>query len=128
YAYHNHWWELADLGGTPALYRLRDLLAPSIAFEVDVYWVKLAGHDPAALLRDLGERAPLLHLKDGPLDQPESPMLAAGTGAMDFPPVLAAAHAAWGFVELDFCATDMLTAVTASAQYFLSSNLTQGQS
>lgn len=127
YAYHNHWWELADLDGAPALMRLRDLLDPSVAFEVDVYWVKLAGHDPAALLRDLGERAPLLHLKDGPADRPESPMLAAGTGALDFAPILAASQAAWGYVELDVCATDMLTAITESARYFSSSGLTQGQ-
>jgi sugar phosphate isomerase/epimerase len=127
YGYHNHWWELADLDGTPALYHLIDLLDPTVLLEIDVYWVAVAGLSPADVLSRLGTRAALLHLKDGPADKPESPMLAAGTGRIDFHALLTQAQADWGFVELDACATDMLQAVRQSATYLLSSGLAKGK-
>ncbi|MCU0465818.1 MAG: sugar phosphate isomerase/epimerase [Anaerolineae bacterium] len=127
YGYHNHWWEFAYIDDIPALYRLADLLDPSVIFEVDVYWAQVAGLDPVQVVRDLGARAPLLHLKDGPADSPDSPMVAAGDGEVDLKTVVQASQAAWGFVELDKCATDMTEAVSKSARYFLSNGLAEGK-
>lgn len=116
--YHNHWFELATVAGRPALHHLLDRLDPAVLLEVDTYWVRTGGVDPAGLLRELGSRASLLHLKDGPCTI-EDPMVAVGDGVMDFPAVLAAAgdHPEWLIVELDRCATDMLTAVDRSVRY-----------
>ena len=127
YGYHNHWWEFADLNGTPAIYQLAALVNPAIVFEVDVYWAQVAGIDPVQSLHELGARVPLLHLKDGPADSNESPMLAAGEGNVKFAPLIEESRAEWGFIELDKCATDMLEAVTKSAKYFLSTGLAQGK-
>lgn len=94
---------------------LLEQLDPGIFFEVDTYWVKVAGHDPAAVLRQLGSRAPLLHIKDGPADSTQAPMVAVGAGVMDWQAIIPAGSAAeWLIVELDRCATDMLRAVTDS--------------
>lgn len=113
-AYHNHWWEFAPVQGRLPFEMMLAWLDPAVCFEVDVYWVQVAGHDPAAWLRRLADRAPLLHLKDGPAT-PEAPMTALGEGVMDIPALLAAASpGSWWIVELDRCATDMLTAVQQS--------------
>lgn len=122
-AYHNHWWEFASVQGQSPFEQMLELLDPTIDFEVDVYWVQTAGHDPAALLRRLGSRAPLLHLKDGPATR-SAPMTALGQGVMDIPAVLAAAAPdSWWIVELDRCATDMLAAVQQSHTYLINSGL-----
>lgn len=123
--YHNHWFELAPLNGRLALHRLLERLDPAVQLEVDTYWVRTGGVDPAGLLRELGPLASLLHLKDGPCTI-KDPMMAVGDGVMDVPAVLAAAngHAEWLIVELDRCATDMLTAVDRSFRYL--NRLVQG--
>lgn len=119
--YHNHWFELYQVAGRLALYHLLDRLDPAVHLEVDTYWVRVGGGDPAELLRWLGPRASLLHIKDGP-GTIQDPMVAVGDGVMNFPAVLAAAegHAEWLIVELDRCATDMLAAVDRSYRYLRS--------
>lgn len=127
--YHNHWWEFAPLAGRPAYDHFVAALAPEVFLELDVYWAQTGGVDPAAAVRQLGARAPLLHLKDGPAVQGE-PMLALGDGVVDIPACVAAggAHTEWLIVELDACATDMLAAVERSYQYLVEHNLGHGQS
>jgi hypothetical protein len=79
-------------------------------------------------VRRLGWRAPLLHIKDGPGDQ-HSPQLAAGAGIMDIPAIVEAAgdHVEWMIVELDHCATDMMSAVEESLRYLTSKGLAHGK-
>lgn len=126
--YHNHFWEIPAVDGRCALERFYDAVDPSVFAEVDVYWAKTGGTDPAALVTRLGDRAQLLHVKDGPADTPESAMTAVGTGKVDIAGVIAAApHAAWHIVELDRCDTDMLDAVDASARFLLGKGLSHGR-
>lgn len=122
--YHNHWWELHPVEGKPALWHMIDALDPAVQLEIDTYWVRTGGVDPAELLAQLGPRASLLHIKDGPCTE-KDPMVAVGDGSMDWPPILRAAgdHALWAIVELDRCATDMLEAVAKS--YVFLSKLTK---
>jgi sugar phosphate isomerase/epimerase len=116
--YHNHWFEMADIGGRPALEVFADALSIDILLEVDTYWAAVGGQDVVALLHRLGDRVRYLHLKDGPADKPESPMTAVGTGVMPIAEIVAAAPAVeWNVVELDDCATDVLTAVRDSAAW-----------
>jgi sugar phosphate isomerase/epimerase len=62
--YHNHDHEFADLDGRTAFDALVAATGDRVGFEVDVGWVRAAGHDPVALLDRLAGRAPLVHLKD----------------------------------------------------------------
>ena len=80
---HNHWWEFLQLESRLVYEIILEHLAPEVFFEVDTYWVKTAGADPANVVRKLGARAPLLHIKDGPCTKGE-PMTAVGDGVMDF--------------------------------------------
>lgn len=115
FAIHNHWWEFEQLDGRPVYQYMLEHLEPFVEFEIDTYWVKTAGMDPAAVIEELGPRCPLLHIKDGPCVRDE-PMTAIGEGTMDFDPIMKAArHAEWMIVELDECATDMVEAVEKSA-------------
>jgi sugar phosphate isomerase/epimerase len=118
FAVHNHWWEYEQVEGCYPYELMLELLDPAIQFEVDTYWVKTAGMDPAAVVKQLGKRATLLHIKDGPANK-QDPMQAIGEGVVDFPAVLeaGAGNAEWLIVELDRCATDMYEAVEKSVKY-----------
>ena len=127
--YHNHWWEFElDFGGaTP--YDILMAEAPSVSCEIDVYWVAHGGADPVALVEKLKSRTPLLHIKDGPLEE-DLIHTAVGAGVLDISAIIGAADPAvtdWLIVELDNCATDMAGAVRESARYLISSGLAEGR-
>lgn len=124
---HNHWWEFQPVDGRYPYHIWLDELDKDVFFEVDTYWAQTAGLDAASVVSEFGSRAPLLHIKDGPANT-EEPMLAAGQGVMDFPRIIAAggANTEWLVVELDRCATDMLTAVSQSYTYLTSNGLARG--
>lgn len=125
---HNHWWEYEAVEGRYPNEVMAELLDPAIFFEVDTYWAKVAGPDPIAIVKGLGQRAPLLHIKDGPGVRGE-PMLALGEGIMDIPAIVKAGqgHTEWLIVELDACATDMLEAVQKSYDYLVGHELGRGR-
>ena len=83
--------------------------------------------DPAKVVKELGPRAPLLHIKDGPAVKDE-PQVAVGDGVLDFPRIVQAAEGAveWLIVELDHCGTDMMEAVEKSYQYLVKGGLARG--
>jgi sugar phosphate isomerase/epimerase len=124
--YHNHDHELSSLiGGRPALEVLADALDDGVLLELDTYWAAVGGQDVPALLGRLGDRVRYLHVKDGPVTK-DDPMTAVGAGRMPVPEILAAAGSAeWHIVELDRCATDMLTAVGDSLAWLAAHDLAQ---
>ncbi len=79
-------------------------------------------------IRELGARAPLLHIKDGSCKK-EDPMTAVGEGVMDFHAIAEAGSSTveWMIVELDECATDMMEAVEKSCTYLTEEGLAQGK-
>jgi sugar phosphate isomerase/epimerase len=73
-----------------------------VCFEVDVFWAKAGGADPAQVIASLAGRVPLLHLKDmrrglvlptASSEAPDDADVVAGTGQLDFPAILRAARA-----------------------------------
>ena len=115
--YHNHDFELASMIGGQALEVLAGSLDDRVLLEVDTYWAAVGGQDVPALLGRLGGRVRYLHVKDGPVTK-DDPMTAVGAGRMPVAGILAAAPAAeWHVVELDRCATDMMTAVAGSLSW-----------
>ena len=120
-AYHNHSAEFARLAdGRRGYDVLLEKLRPDVLVELDVYWAALAGVDPAAVARELGERVRFLHVKDGPATAPEDAMVAVGQGSLDIPAILAANPAvAWHIVELDRCDTGVMTALRESHDYLM---------
>lgn len=69
-----------------------------LSFEMDVYWVAIAGQDPVALLAKYPDRWKMLHLKDlrkgahVPVftgHAPKADFVTIGTGQIDWPAVMA---------------------------------------
>ena len=129
--YHHHSFEFRPLpgeGGARGWDLLRERLDPALTtFEVDVFWARLGGEDPVALLDALGRRVGAIHLKDFPADAateydehavaPEA-FLPVGAGALDVDGVLAAARRCGVerlVVEQDF-SPDPLRDIAASAE------------
>ncbi len=125
---HNHWWEFQQVEGRYVYHVMLEHLDPAIFFEIDTYWVQTAGPDPAQVVKELGPRAPLLHIKDGPAVRGE-PHVAVGDGDLDFHAIVQAAGDAveWLIVELDDCATDMVEAVAKSCRYLVKEGLGHGK-
>jgi sugar phosphate isomerase/epimerase len=94
--------------------------------------VKVAGQDPAAIVKKLGSRAQLLHIKDGPAkwddnlpkDVPD-PMTAVGKGTQNFPAIVKAAdgNTEWMVVEMDKTAGDVFVALKESYDYLINNKL-----
>jgi len=121
---HNHWWEFQELEGAYPYHYLLEHLYEDIFFELDVYWMQAGGVDPATTILEYGDRAHLLHVKDGPAIVGE-PMVALGEGSVDIPGIVKdnEAHNEWLIVELDNCATDVFDAITSSLRYLEASVL-----
>lgn len=114
---HNHWWECEPLEGEIPWLRVHQSLPPEIFFELDVYWARTAGLDPAEWIEQLDGRVQMLHLKDGLAVQGQ-PMTALGEGVVDLESVLARMPASVvGVVEMDECVGDPFDAVARSLAY-----------
>jgi sugar phosphate isomerase/epimerase len=127
--YHNHWWEFQTvLDGDTAWNHLMSELDPAVFVELDMYWATLGGHNPVDLISASDSRVRLLHVKDGPCDDPKTAMVAVGSGTLDVPSIVTApSHISWHIVELDRCDTDMLTALSDSYGYLTGNGFSTGQ-
>jgi sugar phosphate isomerase/epimerase len=125
---HNHWWEFLEIEGELVYKQMLDHLAPEIFFQIDAYWVQTAGPDPAGVIAELGSRAPLIHVKDGPCTR-EADMQALGEGITDFKGIVDAGgdNVDWWIVELDRCGTDMMEAVVKSYAFMTDGGYASGR-
>lgn len=124
---HNHWWEFRNKVGGKFVYEiLLEELDPEIFFEIDTYWVKVAGHNPAEIVKKFGKRVKLMHIKDGPaefndrllLDNPDA-MTPVGKGVQNFPDIFQSASSAcdWLVIEMDQTAIEVFEAIQQSVDY-----------
>jgi len=124
---HNHWWEYRNHVGGKLVYEvLNEEVDDDIFFETDVYWVKVAGQDPASILKKLKKRIRLIHIKDGPAgfneklisDNPD-PMTPVGQGSLNIPSIVDACSedVQWMVIELDKSTTDVYDALKQSRDY-----------
>lgn len=101
-AYHNHDFELRGQDRLPLEILLAETDPALVDFEMDVYWLVAAGHDPIAWL-ERGTRFRMLHLKDT-AGAPDHRMTDVGKGVIDWSAVLRTAArqgALHHFVEHD---------------------------
>ncbi len=96
YLYHNHNVEFAPFeGGTIMDFMLANTDPALVKLELDVGWVKAAGLDPAAFIRQHGARVRLLHVKDLKASTEANFALRmdpteVGSGIQDWPAILQA--------------------------------------
>ncbi|MDB6069906.1 MAG: sugar phosphate isomerase/epimerase [Verrucomicrobiales bacterium] len=102
-AYHNHNFEFKPLeGGKTGFDIFMEEFSPDMKFELDLFWVKVGGKDPVAVLKQLTGRVTQVHLKDlkegmtlpnfGSV--PPDSFQELGDGVIPTEPLLAAAKAA----------------------------------
>ncbi len=109
FSYHNHHHELARFGeGKTWLDMLYERADPRyLKAEIDTHWIVRGGGDPAQWIRKLGDRQPLLHLKDMAITPEREPIYAeVGEGNLNWPAILDAAKEVgvrWYLVEQDDC-------------------------
>jgi sugar phosphate isomerase/epimerase len=129
FCYHNHAFEFEPMEGSTRFQVLLDTLDKKLVnFEIDVFWVSVAGHDPVDILKQLSGRVKLLHLKDKAQGTPvlykesvpASTFKEVGHGVIDFPAVLRAAESAGVahyFVEQDQTPGDPIESLRQSFDY-----------
>lgn len=115
--YHNHAFEFERFDGAYGLDIFYGASDPALVqAELDLYWVKKGGEDPAAYVRKYAGRVPLLHIKDMAGDA-EGSFTEFGTGIIDWGAVFAIAPSAgaqWYIVEQDACTRPCMESVQIS--------------
>lgn len=106
-SYHNHAFEFESAADGHSGAEL--LLAPEagnlFCAELDVYWIKKAGYDPASFLNRYTSHMPIIHLKDMTPDAEET-FAEIGEGTLDFTAILEWGEQnriEWYVVEQDRC-------------------------
>ncbi len=118
FSYHNHYWELQKQNHRTGLQILLEDSDPEVFFfEIDTYWIQYAGGDPAAWIRSVKGRIPLVHLKDMGIRDTEPTTFEIGEGNLNWPAVLQACQEAgvqWYIVEQDWCPGDPFDSIATS--------------
>lgn len=129
--YHNHAFEFAtDTDGTRWLdVLMQETAASPMTLELDVFWAAVTGADPVAVMRQYPGRIALVHLKDKDpraanvlveTHVARQTFVEVGSGALDFPAILAAARTAGVkhyFVEQDYTPGDPVESLKKSYTY-----------
>ena len=128
---HNHWWEFEKKNGIIPFYYLLKHLDDIVFFEIDTYWAKTAGQNPAKAVADFGNRVELLHIKDGPAVKGATMFahVPAGEGTLDFPAIAKAGgrNIDWMIVEFDEYDKDIFDGIRKSYSYLTKKGLAEGK-
>jgi len=119
--FHNHAFEFeTNVCGMDALsYLIEPTVNNAILAEIDVYWLKKAGFDPAAFIAPYSGRMSTIHLKDMSSDG-RGVYAEIGAGIIDFEPLLLWGEnngVEWYVVEQDVCDGDALDCVWRSLEH-----------
>ena len=128
-AFHTHDDVFNKFNGVTGLDILLKETDPELVFfEMDCYWVAQAGQDPVQLLRRLGKRVRMLHLKDRKPGFPPSTdtsrqsqhFTEVGSGSIDWPSILKLAQHLeidYYFVEQDETDIPVMESIQKSYNY-----------
>ncbi|GIU73634.1 MAG: hypothetical protein KatS3mg004_0721 [Bryobacteraceae bacterium] len=131
--YHHHSFEFDPATGRRPFDVLVEKFDPKVVqFEVDTFWLKIGGEDPARMLRRLKGRVSLVHLKDAARGAaveynegkvPREAFKEIGNGELDWPEILKACEEAGVkhyLVEQDWWPGDPLESLKQSIRYLRS--------
>ena len=123
-AYHNHADEFeATVNGADAHDYIFASIPPEVLnVQLDTYFIKAVGKDPAEYIRRYAGRGPLLHIKDQSA-KPDVMNTEIGAGTIDWDSVFAAADASgvdWYVVEQNCQELEALDSIRMSFEYLKS--------
>jgi len=124
FSYHNHSFEFVRFGKRTGLDIVYEESDPRfLQAEIDTYWVQHGGGDPAAWIRRMKNRMPVVHFKDMVIvvDETGSRQIMAeiGEGNLNWPAIITACQEAgveWYAVEQDICQRDPFESLRISYQ------------
>ena len=128
-AYHNHDFEFKDWGGGQTGFGilLKETDPSLVSFEMDMYWVVRAGHDPIRLISENPGRFKMWHIKDMSQKEPASYTVEGqqyfaevGAGIIDFKDIFRHKKESgmkYFFVEQDQTSEPVFDAITKSYRY-----------
>jgi len=121
-SYHNHSFEFVRFGAETGLELIFAASDPRyLQAEIDTYWVQHGGADPAAWIRRVAGRMPVVHYKDMViLPDGKQAFAEVGQGNLNWPAIVAATcetAVPWIVVEQDRCQRDPFESLTLSYQY-----------
>jgi len=119
FSYHNHSFEFARAGEGIIMDILFNETDPRyVQAELDTYWIQHGGGDPAAWVRKMKNRMPVVHLKDMTIQNFRTQVMAeVGEGNLNWPAILDACREAgveWYAVEQDICQRDPFESLAIS--------------
>jgi len=132
FCYHNHAFEFQPIQDSSPFQTLMESTDPDLVkLEVDVFWISVAGLDPARFIRQHAGRVHLLHLKDKKAGTPQmydqqvapDAFQPVGSGVLDFQTILQAASESGVrecYVEQDQTPGDPLVSLRQSYNYLQS--------
>lgn len=123
-SYHNHSFEFVRFDDQTGLDVLFGAVEPRyLRAELDTYWVQHGGGDPAAWIRRLGGRMPVVHYKDMVILPDGSQAFAeVGQGNLNWSAIRAATEEAdirWIVVEQDVCRRDPFESLRLSYEFLM---------
>jgi sugar phosphate isomerase/epimerase len=120
FCYHNHNFEFEAQGGVYPYDILLDNTDKNLVkMEMDMYWVKKAGHDPIEIFKKHPGRFPLWHIKDMSNTRDQT-FTEVGNGVIDFKAIFrdkGLAGMKYFFVEQDKCPGSPFDSITQSFNY-----------
>lgn len=129
FAFHNHDYEFRAFDGRTGFDILLKETDPDLVFyEMDCYWITQAGLDPVEMLKRLGRRVHMLHVKDrkpgfpssNDMNESSAHFTEVGTGGLNWPAILAEAkrlQIEHYFIEQDHIVGPPLESLRASYRY-----------
>jgi len=127
FAYHNHAYSFEELEGELPQDVMMNITDPELVeYQMDIYWVVAAGHDPAEWMQKYPGRFTTCHVKDlAQGEEPESTVL--GTGSIDYKQLLPVSqeYGMEGFIveQEAYTGTTPIDAIRANAEYMKSLNV-----
>jgi sugar phosphate isomerase/epimerase len=110
FSYHNHAFEFVRFGKLTGLDIIYNESDPRyLQSEIDTYWVQYGGGDPAAWIRKMKGRAPVVHFKDMVIVENQPTMAEIGEGNLNWPAIIQATEEAgseYAAVEQDITRRD----------------------
>jgi sugar phosphate isomerase/epimerase len=118
FSYHNHSFEFVRFGNRTGLDVIYDESDPRyLQAEIDTYWVQHGGGDPAAWIRKMRNRMPVVHLKDMVIIDRQQTMAEVGEGNLKWSAILDACREAgveWYAIEQDITPGDPFESLAIS--------------
>ena len=127
---HNHWWEFTQIFDGKYSWEIMIESVPELMSELDIYWVTRGHADGVEILKRWGKRVPMLHVKDGDLNEQGDKYLPLGEGKVPLKKIIEAADEAtvrYLVIEIDESEIDMFDALQRSFNWLVNNKLGYGR-